>query len=269
MPSAQHACKPRIHVRKLWSSLSPIPDFFYSPRNGTGLSFFQLLYVTSMVYNLSFLLSGLLTLAGFLTCGRLTVPSQAPASLSSPTSPGWKNAIGSVVRLLKARWTLDLADLSVQGPFKIAHEASLVHIPRSDGISAASATTPDTGLCSSLILSAENARDARDSRNSGGLGLMGLSHIQSKRLQANPRPLGSFHMQIANGECALTWLVLKGHGDEGVVSARKLKRWFQDERLPSGWWTGGDTGARPSETIGLWRARRVANWVGTMKVLFI
>jgi len=224
-----------------------------------------------MVYNLSYLLSALLTLAGFLTCGKVTFKTQAPASPSSPNSLGWKTAIGngSLVRLLKARWTLDLADLSVQGPFKIAHEASLVHIPRSDGTPAASAAIPDIGLCSSLILSAENARDTRGARNRGGLGLMGLSHIQSKRLQANPRPLNGLHMQISNGECALTWLVLKAPGGGSAMSARKLKRWFQDERLPRGWWGAGETGARPRKTIGLWRARKVANWVGEMKKLFI
>ncbi|KAJ7656221.1 Chloroperoxidase [Mycena rosella] len=136
-------------------------------------------------------------------------------------------------------WTLTLADLSARGWNKIAHDASLVH---PSGIPS---HAPDPALLANLL----GAADA-------GMTLKGLAAVHAARERDLARPLDGLHGQIAFGECALTWLVLR-NPTTGVVERDALAQWFGEERLPTGWWEE----PRPRTPVGLRQARKTAGQV--------
>ncbi|KAJ7468763.1 Chloroperoxidase [Mycena latifolia] len=220
-------------------ALNALANHGYIPRSGTDITFSHLLHAVKNVYNLSFPLAFLLTVAGFLTCAKFTrnTPSHEETSWNS-TSPTRSTSCWS----LPFSWTLDLADLSARGWIKIAHDASLVH---PSGIPS---HAPDPALLENL-LSAAQAED--------GMTLEGLAAVHVERAQNLRHPLDSLHEQIVCGECALSWLVM-GNPRTGVIDVDTLAQWFGEERLPKGWW---DESKRPANPVGLRLARKTADTV--------
>ncbi|KAJ7656222.1 Chloroperoxidase [Mycena rosella] len=199
-------------------ALNTLANHGYIPRSGTGIRFWDVLQAVKNVYNLSFPLAFLLTLAGYATCATFS--------------------------LKHVSWTLDLADLSVRGWDKIAHDASLVH---PSGIPS---HTPDPALLENLLSAADHPGPQVET----GMTLEGLAAVHAERKRSLPRPLSGFHDQIALGECALGWLVMR-NVQTGVVELDTLAQWFGEERLPKGWW---EKFRRPRSPVGLWQARSVA-----------
>ncbi|KAF7373225.1 HEME-HALOPEROXIDASE domain-containing protein [Mycena sanguinolenta] len=224
-------------------ALNALANHGYLPRHGTQITFMQLLHAIKMVYNLSLPLALLLTLAGFLTCGKLSISWAKPKTASKPDSfvPYQGHEWG-----LPISWTLSLSDLSARGWNKIAHDASLVH---PSGIPS---HAPDPILIASLLSFASDSHEA-------GLTLDGLAAVHAQRERTLPHRLGSLHEQVACGECALAWLVM-GNPATGVIDLETLEQWFGDERLPDGWWNL----KRPTEAVGLIRARKTAGKVQHM-----
>ena len=103
-----------------------------------------------------------------------------------------------------------------------------------------------------------------------GLSFVDIARYHALREKTSKTRLGTIHKQVALGECALTWLVLCGpsssgnsSGDfEGVLPRERLEQWFGEERLPDGWWDA--RGVRPSQTVGLWKARQTADFIGRL-----
>ena len=121
-------------------------------------------------------------------------------------------------------------------------------------------------MVESLIDYASRLQDP-DSRCHSGLSLIDFARYHAQREVAAPGKLRNIHEQIAVGEGALTWLVLRGSESsveysKDIVPTERLRQWLGEERLPDGWWD--PHGVRPSCTIGLWRARHVANLVETL-----
>ncbi|KAJ7194985.1 Chloroperoxidase [Mycena pura] len=199
-------------------ALNSLANHGYLPRHGTQITFTHLLHAVKTVYNLSFPLALLLTVGAFLTCAKFSV------------NRSWSWLPVSVA------WTLDLADLSARGWDKIAHDAALVHV------SGAPLHAPDPALLADLLAAAR-------AQPKQGLTLRGLAEVHTARVRALPprRPLSSLHAQIAAGECALAWLVMR-HPAAGVVEVDTLAQWFGEERLPDVW-------QRPNEPVGLVQAR--------------
>ncbi|KAJ7085384.1 Chloroperoxidase [Mycena belliarum] len=98
-------------------ALNSLANHGYLPWNGSSITFSQLLHAVRTVYNLSYPLALLLTIAGFATCAKFS----------------------------RGAWTLDLAALAARGGAKIAHDASLVHP------SGAPSHAPDPVLLASLL----------------------------------------------------------------------------------------------------------------------
>ena len=59
-------------------------------------------------------------------------------------------------------------------------------------------------------------------------------------------PLGHLHAEIAAGESALTWLLMKD--GRGEVPLERLEQWYGEERIPDGW-------KKPAGIVGLLEAR--------------
>ncbi|KAK7055131.1 heme-HALOPEROXIDASE domain-containing protein [Favolaschia claudopus] len=216
-------------------ALNTLANHGYLPRDGTQVTFTQLLRTIKAVYNLSFPLALLLTLAGFLTCARL--------SITRPTSKAELSSTFDPLPWLSVSWTLNLSDLSARGWNKIAHDASLVHP------SGVPSHAPDPALVSDLLASAHRAEPH-------GLTLDALAAIHARRERGIAQPLSSFHEQIAQGESALAWLVLQ-NPSTGAIDEDTLRRWFGEERLPEGWWES----RRPVVPVGLTLSRRTAEQV--------
>ena len=207
------------------------------------------------VYNLSFPLAFFLTFFGFLTCGEILWRPLRHIQGSSDTT--------DVIRSFFPTWTINLASLSKRGSNKIAHDASLVHPDDKPS------TSPDSTLLADMLLFA--------SRGNGkpGLTLRGLARLHAKREASSNRSLNFLHEQVALGECALTWLIMRerrsghkctnhfhGHQDgvcetEFVIPLSRLEQWFGEERLPDNWWDC----VRPVDTVGLRETRRRAMYV--------
>ncbi|KAJ7191656.1 Chloroperoxidase [Mycena pura] len=209
-------------------ALNSLANHGYLPRHGTQITFTHLLQAVKTVYNLSLPLALLPTLAGFLTCAKLSVN---PAEYRR-----WSWLPVSVA------WTLDLADLSARGWAKLAHDASLVH---PSGIPS---HAPDPALLADLLATAR-------AQPNQGLTFRELVAVHAARLRTlSPRhPLSTLHARIAAAECAIAWLVMR-HPATGVVEVDTLAQWFGEERLPEEW-------QRPREPIALLQARRSTNEV--------
>ncbi|PPQ79175.1 hypothetical protein CVT25_002798 [Psilocybe cyanescens] len=259
-------------------ALNALANHGFISRRGRRLSFFEVVGAIVLVYNLSYPLACLLTLAGFITCGRVSLWRR-------PSIPRWKHSsflLWLLIPLLLPikvalcfvpRFLLDLSSLSRRGTLKIAHDASFVH-PNS-----VPSVAPDPTLLMDLLEYSSGRRDI-DGTFRGGLGLIDIARFHARRVDLAPHPLSDFHLQISLGECALTWEVLRGHqcytGSEehdrracmlkgrvnGVVPVTRLQQWFGEERLPDGWWDVG--GVRPRRPVGIIRARFVANFIGAL-----
>lgn len=223
------------------------------------MSFAEVVGAIHFVYNISYPLAILLTLVGFLTCG--TFSWRRPSRSSNRHLPTLFSALAlflmSVVMtfFIFPSWTLDLSALSARGAHKITHNASFVH---PDDISS---TAPDPRMVEHLI---HYATQASDRSRRSGLGLVDFARFHAQRERAARAKLFNIHEQVALGEGALTWLVLRGFSESppaysGIVPTERVRQWLGEERLPDGWWD--PHGVRPARTIGLWTARHVANLV--------
>ncbi|KAF8955793.1 Chloroperoxidase [Flammula alnicola] len=240
-------------------ALNTLANHGYISRGGSNLTFFEVFWATVFVYNLSYPLAFLLTLGGFIASGTVS----------------FHKISSNCLTCLIPSFTLDLASLSTRGSGKIAHDASFVHP------NGAPSTSPDPALLKNLLQYASKTRDLHG-HPKGGLGLVDIAQFHSERVKSSPSPLDNIHNQIALGECALTWEVLRGHKCsygrgcqledcktcsginhlEGVVPVARLEQWFGDERLPHGWWDAA--GGRPAKSVGLLRTRRMANLIGQL-----
>ncbi|KAJ7656224.1 hypothetical protein B0H17DRAFT_1213832 [Mycena rosella] len=140
-------------------------------------------------------------------------------------------------------WKLNLADLSARGWSKIAHHASLVH---PSGIPS---YTPDLALLENLLSAASRS-------GSPGMTLEGLAAVHADRARNLPRPLSGFHAQVAFGECAFGWLVMR-NPQTSVIEVDTLEQWFGEERLPEVW----EDSRRFGNTVGLREVRETASQV--------
>ncbi|KAG6901458.1 hypothetical protein C0995_011614 [Termitomyces sp. Mi166 len=241
-------------------ALNTLANHGYIPRNGTNIPFWTLFTAIRHVYNLSFPLAMLLTTVGYFTCGTLALfPTE-------PSPPHDKTLLTTITRFLPCpSWTLDLASLCTTGPYKIAHDASLVHkyVPRS---------AADPALVAQLLTLAHHTHPSYNmtsipikSKYQDGLTLCDLGCLHAEREDALPptHKLNKLHEQVALGECGLAWCVMRTHdedAEQGVIPARVLEQWFGEERLPDGWWDVG--GSRPISEVGLREAAKRAAEVG-------
>lgn len=226
-------------------------------RTGTNLSFLQVIAAVHLVYNISYPLAIFLTSVGFLTCGKFSWPR--PPRSSHPHTL-FNGLTLFLMSFFIPSWTLDLAALSARGAHKITHNASFVH---PDNVSS---TAPDPQMVERLIDYASRIKEIDDRRLSG-LSLFDFAHYHARRETTTPMKHYNIHEQVALGEGALTWLVLHRSSEtpvkrgpySGIVPTERVRQWLGEERLPDGWWDYH--GVRPSATIGLWRARRVADLI--------
>ncbi|CAA7271455.1 unnamed protein product [Cyclocybe aegerita] len=249
-------------------------------RNGLNLKFFEVVRAIVFVYNISYPLAILLASVGFLASGKITFKKDfISKAVINSTSCHWTDRI--VVSILNAMnfvlsfvptLTLDLGDLSQRGTSKLAHEASFVH---PNGIPS---TAPDANMVNTLLDYSSSRRNYQGFLRFG-LGLVDVARFHAERVRLSP-PLNKIHNQIALGECALAWDVLRDHRCshgaidferiahlqkgkyEGIVPTSRLEAWFGQERLPDGWWDV--CGVRPTRTIGIARARGLANLIGKL-----
>ncbi|KAG5636396.1 hypothetical protein H0H81_008170 [Sphagnurus paluster] len=270
-------------------ALNTLANHGYIPRNGIAIPFWTLFGAIKHVYNLSTPLALLLTTVGYLTSGTFVLfnfkdnnstrnpacphtekhPDHTNTASATSTSPS-PSPLASLGRFLCAlplpSWTLDLSALSVRGPYKIAHDGSLVH---PDGVTSCA---PDPVLLAQVVDAAADPAEPE-----AGLTLAGLGRLHAARTAAlEPgHALSALHEKIALGECGLAWCVMRagaGAGAGGEMMGRRgttskdgippavLREWFGEERLPGGWW--GDCGRRPVRTVGLRDAARRAKEVG-------
>lgn len=207
------------------------------------------------MYNISIPLALVLTIFGFLTCGRLSFTHSTTSAKSSTTQK--LHALIS----LRWKWTLDLGDLRAKDWFTITHDASLVHV------SGVPSNAPDPKLFKDVLRHAEHPLLGDDKRQ--GLSIHDLARIRVLREASLSHPLSTLHAQIAQGEAGFLWLVMgdqacRATGD-GIIPISTLQQWLWEERLPEGWWES----MRPVKTVGLFEARRragdVARDMGTIR----
>ncbi|PPR02524.1 hypothetical protein CVT24_001950 [Panaeolus cyanescens] len=266
---------PTFGNRSPCPALNSLANHGYIPREGTNLGFWDVFRAVSFVYNLSYVLSFILTLGGFITSGTFkfdAVPilrSQKPstgrfASLVNCIRSRTIDAFEPVLEKIPTSWRLDLASLAHRGPYKIAHDASLVH---SSGVAS---TAPDPALLKDLLSYSSNTHDVFGNFKDG-MNIVDLANLHRKRLRSTPEALNMFHAIIGLGECALTWEMLRSsqktmlflavpRGDQynsvnerdwesSYIPTPRLKQWLGEERLPDGWWGRG--GVRPRKTVGV------------------
>ncbi|KAL0571444.1 hypothetical protein V5O48_010513 [Marasmius crinis-equi] len=208
-------------------ALNALANHGYLPRSGKGIDMMTLLTALTSVYNVSYPLALLLAVPAFLIYGKLDTSSSALP---------WKWGV-----------TLELASLSQFGMLRIAHTASLAHpnVP---------SHTPDPQLVRDVVSRAH--KDIGGSEP--GLNLHDLANIRVEREAGAGEPLDSLHGQIAQGESALVYLVLRNHYGAGdMVPISRIAQWFGEERLPDNWWQE----VRPPQTVGLAETRRTADEV--------
>ncbi|KAF7297075.1 HEME-HALOPEROXIDASE domain-containing protein [Mycena indigotica] len=204
--------------------LNTLANHGYIARNGKSVAFIQLFLAVKTVYNLSIPLSLLLTMVGFITCADFKVSRPYDGKV------GWQWPVS---------WTLDLGNLAKEGVMSLAHGASLVHS------SPISRDAPDAKLLWNVLQVAEVE---------GGLSLHSLAKIHASRIRTLGHKLDGFHAQVAAGEVALAWLVMR-NPQTGLIEVDKLESWFKEEKLPRDWWNG----RRSPKTILLLQARETAD----------
>ncbi|KAJ3743189.1 Chloroperoxidase [Lentinula detonsa] len=129
---------------------------------------------------------------------------------------------------------------------KIAHRASLVHPDYPS-------EKPDTNMLHGFL------SYARLSDERGCFTIHDLASFRVSRESNLPgsNKLDGIHEQVASGESSLTWLLFAKQISSSTspeISLSYLEQWFGEERIPDGW-------TRPTETIGLINARKVAGQV--------
>jgi len=243
-----------MYVRNPIWRLHLLTSIQLSSRSGNDLTFSEVINAIHLVYNISYPLAILLTSVGFLTCGKISWPHPSRPSLSATLVL----FLMSVLSFFIPSWTLDLSALSARGARKITHNASFVH---PDSISS---TAPDPRMVERLVDYASKIHHPNGNHHSG-LSLVDFGRYHAQREVSAPAKLYSVHEQVALGEGALAWLVLRGSDSpaehsEAIVPTERIRQWLGEERLPDDWWDSSH-GVRPSRTIGLREARRVANLV--------
>jgi len=217
-----------------------------------------------LVYNLSYPLAIFLAMGGFLTAGKVSLPKPAFEFPESPSPRSWGQTLTSLplvifwalISLLPA-FTLDLGSLAQRGHWKIAHDASFVH-PNGKP-----STAPDPTLVRNLLEYAD--------KTGGGFSLHDIVMFHLARVNSTTQSLDNLHSQIALGECALTWIMLRSRGSgpagDGFIPVSRLKQWFGEERLPDNWWNEDGRGVRPKKVVGLVETRKLAKYLGYLAQL--
>ena len=210
-----------------------------------------------LVYNISYPLAFVLASAGFLTAGKLSIHSYHEP-LKPPTHPRlfidffFRSIIWVALLAIHIfpypSWTLDLQSLSRRGSLMIAHDGSLVHPDEK------SSTAPDPTCIENLLQQALTTRNSKGNLK-GGLDFFDIVRIHTEHVHSTAHPrLSRYHDQISLGECSLLWEIFQDRTG-GVIPTSELRQWLCEERLPYGWWDG----ARPKQTVGLFRARKTAD----------
>ncbi|KAJ4001204.1 hypothetical protein F5050DRAFT_1561306 [Lentinula boryana] len=227
--------------------LNTLANHGYIPRSGRDISFLTLVRAIMEVYNISLPLALMLTVPGFLIYARFQLHSNSSASFLDTESRS--RSFPSI------SYSITLSSLASFGPgLKIAHRASLVHPDYPS-------EKPDTNmlhgflnyarLCQRISLHSDEQR--------GCFTIHDLASFRVSRESNLPGPnkLDGIHEQVALGESSLTWLLFAKQSPSSAspdISLSHLEQWFGEERIPDGW-------TRPTETIGLINARKVAGQV--------
>ena len=197
-------------------------------------------------------------MGGFLTAGNFSCPKPAFEFPQSPSARSWGQTLISLPLIviwallsLLPTFTLDLQSLAQRGRWKIAHDASFVH-PNGKP-----STAPDPTLVQNLLKYADTT--------GGGFSLHDVM-FHLTRVNSTTHSLDNLHSQIALGECALVWIMLRAPGS-GFIPVSRLGQWFGEERLPDDWWNEDDHGVRPKRVVGLVETRRLAGYMGYLAQL--
>jgi hypothetical protein len=180
------------------------------PHNGRNIGLLQLTQVLREVYNLSLPFAFILSLVGILLCGHWFFPL----------------------------FSLDLDGLALHN--RIEHDASLAHSDAAPGDRYAPIPVSQNMLKKFLGYAALGK----------GMYLEDFMRARVDREAQLEKPLDVIHAQIAQGEAATAWLVMKD--DYGKIPLERLKQWWGEERLPDNW-------TRPRRVIGLLEARAKAD----------
>ena len=104
-------------------------------------------------------------------------------------------------------------------------------------------SVPDKARIANM-LAAGSARTAAGAKGPiDALSILDFARVRYSLNLALRKPLDAIHAEIARGEVALTLLVMGSRGerneahDEPVVPKDRIRQWFLEERLPSGWET--------------------------------
>jgi hypothetical protein len=149
-------------------------------------------------------------------------------------------ACGALAVALRCRrsFALDLDDLATHN--LVEHDCSLAHADAPCGSDKAP-TRVDAGLMRSFLSHAAPKH---------GFSLFDFARARVDREDACGKTLGGLRAQIAQGEAALAWLLLRDEGS-GEIDVDRLRTWWGEERLDSAWWfRREDEGA-----VGLMEAR--------------
>ena len=205
-------------------------------------------------------------MAGFLTAGKLSFPKPAFELPQSSSAQSWGQTLISfplvviwALLSLLPTFTLDLESLAQRGRWKIAHDASFVH---SNG---KPSSAPDPTLVQNLLKHAD--------KTGGGFGLHDVVIFHLTRVNSTTQSLDNLHSQVALGECALVWIMLRAPGSGpailggGFIPVSRLGQWFSEERLPDNWWNEDDHGVRPKAVVGFVETRKLAGYMGYLAQL--
>ncbi|KAF8809822.1 Cloroperoxidase [Phlegmacium glaucopus] len=211
-------------------ALNALANHGYLPRSGKDFTFFQLINVLVLVYNISYTLAFILAFAGFFTCGKLSIHS--------------RHGLLATYIPRRPALTLDLKSLSDRGSRNIAHDGSLVHPDGKPSI------RPDPIRAQRLLQLASTACDSKGDPK-GGLDFRAIARIRTENVRAAYPKLNPIHEQISLGECGLMWEVFQD-AEGRVIRTDTLRQWFVGEQLPDGW------ESRPKRTVGLLQAMKAA-----------
>ncbi|KIK61199.1 hypothetical protein GYMLUDRAFT_43276 [Collybiopsis luxurians FD-317 M1] len=200
-------------VRSPCPALNALANHGFINRSGKEISASSLYSALTSIYRLSTPLAELLVEGGIGTCGH------------------------------KSEQWLSLDALAAHNV--IEHDASLVHDNAPLGAKFAPIDVNWT-LVDDLV-----------SRYPDGLGIVHLAEARVKRermLQREKRPeLDLLHGEIAHGEAALAWLLMKDA--QGVVGTETVRQWFGQETFPGSY-------VIPEEEVTLRKAREISTKIG-------
>jgi hypothetical protein len=133
---------------------------------------------------------------------------------------------------------LDLNGLAVHN--RIEHDGSLAHADAAPGQRFAPIPVNPNMLQRFLVYAALGK----------GMYLEDFMRARVDREAQLEKPLDAIHAQIAQGEVATAWLVMRD--DYGKIPIDRLKQWWGEERLPDNW-------TKPRRVIGILEARGKAD----------